>query len=220
MKLALRNSAYPLLGILAVAFSCLGLGGGPDYGTSVSVTGTYAGVLFPHPCSSVKYTSGSEPTGRCGANSIAIFSLVAPPAGSAKGPLVIFNLGETYTGTITGTADPRSGKISGLLSGSFPYQATVLSSVQDTYDANGKKTGETRNYTTTSYSASASGQMNAVAATRSNGFGSSGTRLNGTADIQFSLTVDSVDDDIWYDVSGFLQSTTTSSSSTGSGSIF
>ena len=180
------------------------ISGGP-WGRSgqIAATGNYAAVLIAQSCD---VNPAAFQTGRCGANSIGIFSCTVPKSGSATGPLVIFNNGQTYVGAVQVTADPNTAKMNGSLSATFTFEQQVL--VSDTIDKDGT---ETKTFATQSFSASAAGQMNASIKAVTNGFGATGgTRLTGKADVQFSLVVNNIDDDIAYQVRGFKQSELTS----------
>lgn len=163
------------------------ISGGPDYGSGgISTTGIYAGVMMPNDLSP-------------GANSLGLFSLTIPRTGLGTGDVIIFEAGQTYTGTFTGTADPDSARLIGEIDASFPY-VTFVQSV----DADGKVT-----ITSITVSATAAGQLNAHLAANSNRFSSAGVRMKGTADIQFSLTVNNPFNEIVYDVIGFKQAEAT-----------
>jgi hypothetical protein len=158
--------------------------GGPNFGgAGVRTTGIYAGVMLPGPLSP-------------GVNSIGLFSVSIPKTGLGTGAVVIFTAGQTYTGTFQGIADPDSAKLSGEVDASFPYLATVVSSI----DANGKVT-----YTTESVSAKAVGKLEGQIAKNKNVLSAANARLTGAADIQFSLSVNNPFTEIAYIVSGFKQ---------------
>ncbi len=184
----------------------MAISGGPDYGSSASVAGVYAGVLSPQQCGTPTPSPApaSTPTGRCGANSIGIFTLNVPKSGSSTGPFVVFDQGEAYVGTITATADPKNGKITGLFAGSFTYQRQDIDSVKTETNSSGT-TSTTTTYKNNTYSATAAGRMKAQTEENSTRFGTGNVRLKGSADVQFSLTVNSVDDDIAYVVRGYQQ---------------
>lgn len=164
---------------------CYAISGGPVYGggTNVTTTGTFAGVLLPN-----------ENSFR--SNSIALFSIALPSSGLGTGLLVIFQTGETYTGTIQGIADPDSAKFFALLSATFPFLFTT----QTGTDKDGNPT-----FTTTTVVASASGRLNGQFIANSTQFSTSSTRITGTADVQFAQFVNQVDSEIVYDVFGFRQ---------------
>src|ERR1051326_306443 len=129
--------------------------GGPFEGGKgvIPSTGTYAGVLMPDPVVS-PFT-----------NSIGLFSVVFPTTGLGTGTLVIFQTGQTYTGSVQGLIDPKGGKISALLYASFPYVRTIQTGTDDAGNPI---------FTTETVISVASGQMNAkVTAT---------SRVTGTAD--------------------------------------
>lgn len=164
---------------------CWALKGGPVYpGGQVSTTGNYAGIMIP------------DKTSSPGANSIALFSLALPQTGLGSGTLVIFQTGETYTGTIQGLVDPDSAELSALLNASFPYVIVLT-----TYDSNGRPS-----QTSQTVIATASGRLNGQLIANPNAFSTSSTRMTGSADVQFALTVNNVDSEVHYDVFGFRQS--------------
>ncbi|MEO5754213.1 MAG: hypothetical protein ABIR38_05865 [Chthoniobacterales bacterium] len=159
------------------ASQCFAIKGGPPYpGGSVPVTGTYAGVLLPN-----YDVSGFN-------NSIGLFTVVFPSTGLATGALVIFQTGQTYTGTFQGLADPKGGVVYGLLYATFPYLTTIRTGTDDMGNPI---------YTTETVVAVASGQLNAKI--------TSAARVTGSATVQFSLTVNNVDSEVIYDVFGFKQ---------------
>jgi hypothetical protein len=139
-------------------------------------TGTFAGVLLPDP-----NISPFE-------NSIGLFTAVFPKTGLGTGTLIIFQTGQTYTGTIQALIDPKGGAVSGLLYATFPYIKTVQTGTDDKGNPI---------FTTVNVVAVASGQLDAKVTRTS--------RLTGFADVQFSLTVNNVDSEVLYDVFGFKQ---------------
>jgi hypothetical protein len=197
--------------------------GGPDYGSgNTNTVGTYAGVMTPQshvtlccdvlgslvPCGSPD-SNGPCPNQPSGLNSIGVFSLQLPKTGSGSGTVVIFDQGQAYNGKITGSGDPKNGKVSGLIEAHFTFQQQVLSSSEDTTDPNGT-IHHKDTFTTQSFSATASGGLNAKAQTKKTSvFATSSIRLRGTADVQFSLSVNTPFDEIVYNVVGFKQSDTT-----------
>lgn len=122
------------------------------------------------------------------ANSIGLFTAIFPETGLGTGTLVIFQTGQTYVGTVQGLVDPKGGVVRALLYATFPYVTTVPSGVDD----KGNQTFET-----VTVIAVASGQLIGKL-TRS-------SRVTGTADVQFSLTVNNVNSEVTYDVFGFKQ---------------
>lgn len=107
------------------------ISGGPFGGsTMVDVRGTYAGVFVPI----------VDPTIGLPDNSLALFTLVVPRVGLASGTAAIFRQGFFYTGTIQGSADPDSAKVTGIIQGTFS-DVTIQSSstkVMNNYFASGK----------------------------------------------------------------------------------
>ena len=165
-----------LLCYVLFASQCFALKGGPPYpGGTFVTTGTFAGVLVPDPNIS-PFT-----------NSIGLFSVVFPSTGLGSGTLIIFQTGQTYTGTVQGLVDPKGAIVSALLYATFPYIRLV-----QTVDSTGKIIE-----TPITVVAVASGQLG--------GKVTSSARLTGTADVQFSLTVNNVDSEVVYDVFGFKQ---------------
>jgi hypothetical protein len=163
---------------------CFALKGGPIFpGSQTSITGTYAGVLMPTDAS----------------NSLAIFSLRLPSTGIGNGTLVIFNVGQVYSGTLQGTGDPDKGDVTGLIQATFPYITVVPSGVDD----NGNPT-----FDTVTVVATAAGKMEGKIKSSDKSFSTRSTRLSGRADVEFSLTVNNPFDEIIYDIIGFKQSDT------------
>jgi hypothetical protein len=89
------------------------LSGGPVFTSGAvgqtSLIGVYAGALIP---------SGDESSDG-GTNGLGLFTLSVPEAGLGSGDFVYFSEGRTFTGTITGVADPDKGTLKGLLKGQF-----------------------------------------------------------------------------------------------------
>lgn len=190
-----------ILGVLLcyVLFSsqCFAIDGGPVYPSptgsptatptaisNVVTTGTFAGVLLPNARKSPR------------SNSIALFSVSLPDSGLGSGPLVIFQTGETYTGTLQGTADPDSAKFFALINATFPFVTTT----QTGTDANGNPI-----FTTQTVVAVASGRLNGQLIVNPIQGSAAPTRITGTADVQFAQFVNQVDSEIIYDVFGFRQ---------------
>ena len=166
-----------LLCYVLFASQCFALKGGPPYpGNAASLAGTYAAVMVPDPVQSP------------GTNSIGLFSAVFPQAGLGSGTLIIFQTGQTYTGTLQGLIDPKGAALSALLYATFPYVITIQTST----DTNGNPV-----FTTETVVAVASGQLFGKVTTTS--------RIVGAADVQFSLTVNNIDSEVIYDVFGFKQ---------------
>ena len=157
---------------------CFAHKGGPfdGGGVTIATTGTFAGVLLPDP-----NISPFE-------NSIGLFTVVFPKTGLGTGSLVIFQTGQTYVGTIQGLIDPKGAVVAALLYATFPYSRTIQTSTDD----NGNPV-----FTTQTVIAVASGQLG--------GKVTSSARITGSADVQFSLTINNVDSEVVYDVFGFKQ---------------
>src|SRR5687768_12831352 len=89
------------------------LSGGPVFTSGaagqISLIGVYAGALLP---------SGNESEDN-GTNGLGLFALSVPETGLGTGDFVYFSEGRTFTGTITGVADPDEGTLVGLLKGQF-----------------------------------------------------------------------------------------------------
>ena len=96
------------------------LSGGPNYSSGnqagqISLIGVYAGALLP---AGVDESTGEE-TGELVSNGLGLFALSVPETGLGVGQFVYFSEGRTFTGTITGVADPDRGTLTGLLKGQF-----------------------------------------------------------------------------------------------------
>lgn len=83
------------------------LHGGPEFGSTgaVSLVGTYAGTFLPTSASST--------------NSIGVFALSIPETSVGQGTFVYFQDGNTYTGVVSGVADPSSQTLVGLIEGTY-----------------------------------------------------------------------------------------------------
>lgn len=165
---------------------CFALKGGPPYpGGTVVTTGTYAGVFLPDAVQPPQRSGGQVDK-----NSIGIFTLVFPTAGIGSGRLVIFQTGQTSTGTLQGIVDPKGGVISALINATFPFTEIIQTGVDPTT--------KQPIFTTESFIAVASGQLNGKTTVLS--------RITGTADVEFSLSVnDPSRSEVIYDVFGFKQ---------------
>jgi hypothetical protein len=106
------------------------ISGGPWGGSGhVVVTGTYAGVLTPTIVD----------------NSVVLFTLQVPQTGLASGTSVVFRKGIFYSGTLQGSADPDSAKLTAILNATFLQISSASSgttgssiSITSEYDANGQ----------------------------------------------------------------------------------
>src|ERR1043166_5135775 len=113
MNSRLKDRVLATLIFLCLALISVGISGGPDYGSNgnITITGNYSGVLTPLPCSAATPSGSATPLpGRCGANSIGVFSISVPKSSSATGPMTVFNNGQAYTGTIEGAGDAVKAK--------------------------------------------------------------------------------------------------------------
>ncbi len=153
----MNRQPSPIFSILAVllcyvlfAAEAQAISGGPVYpGGSVSTTGIYAGVL-----------NGLQ------SNSIGLFSVTIPRNGLGSGRAVVFRNGLFFGGAIQATADPASGKVSGLLNLQYAYVYAV---------ANGGNT------VIVAVTISAAGILQANLTSSNNRFSRGAIRLDGTA---------------------------------------
>src|ERR1700759_5637695 len=113
MKIVLASLMCSLL----IATQAFAISGGPwdGGGTTVKVTGIYAGVMVPIPT----VLDPGPPPVTLTDNSLALFTLVVPSTGLATGTGATFRNGFFYTGTITGSADPDSAKLTGIIATEF-----------------------------------------------------------------------------------------------------
>jgi hypothetical protein len=113
------------------------ISGGPfgGNGTQVTVTGVYAGVMVPIPVDD-PMTPGITLTD----NSLALFTFSVPTRGLATGDSAVFRNGFFYTGEIQGSADPDSGKVTGIIASKFEEDIVTGSTETVTahLDANGQ----------------------------------------------------------------------------------
>jgi len=168
-----------LLCYLLFTSECFALKGGPPYptpGTTVS-TGQFAGALLPN-----QEISPSV-------NSIGIFSILFTPTGIGTGTLLIFQTGQTYTGTIQGIYDTQAATVAALLNATFPYVELVRTGTDPI-------TGEPI-FTLENFLAVASGSLTGQVIRRS--------QITGTSTVDFSLKVNQIDSTVTYDVFGFAQ---------------
>jgi hypothetical protein len=128
------NTMKALLGsLMCLVFTVtqsFAISGGPWSGPGhVTVTGTYAGVLVPKTID----------------NSVVLFTLVVPQTGLTSGTSVVFRNGIFYSGTVQGSADPDSAKVTAILNAVFLQISSISSgttsssiSIAAEYDANGQ----------------------------------------------------------------------------------
>ncbi len=106
-----------LLCLVLFASECFAIKGGPVYpGGTISVVGTYAGVLQP----------AFDPTDPFSANSLGVFTLGVPTDGASSGTFLMFTRGRVFGGTIQGVTDPNKGIVSALLDATFTYTLTEV----------------------------------------------------------------------------------------------
>ncbi len=193
MKLTLRNSAVPLLGVAAIALSSLGISGGPNYGNAgITTTGIYAGVMLP----STLFSPGQ--------NSLGLFSITIPRTALGTGQVAMFYEGIVFSGTFTGTADPDSAKLYGEVDAPL-VSSSVLPSNSNSGTVVSTVVGR------------AAGSLTARLKANPSNFSTASVRIEGTyngtpnskgADITFnaSFTDPPINgDEIHYDVIGFKQ---------------
>jgi len=165
------------------------LGGGAG---SVTVTGTYAGVLNP-----IQHVQCDTCGSNTSLNQLGLFSVSIPTTGLGTGTALLFDQGNIYSGTISATGNPDSANVTGIISASFSYIEIVTSTT-----VSGGQIIVTN--TPITVAAEASGKVNTKVKLGSKIFSS--LRLTGTADIQFELTVNNPFDEIIFKVVGFKQS--------------
>jgi hypothetical protein len=145
---------------------CFAIGGGPVYNPgNVSVTGTYAGVLYP---------SGDI------RNTIGLFSVTVPKSGLGSGTAFLFANSNAYTGTMQATADPDSAVLTGFIDTGFNFidiRCTANCTDPDTTK---------RTITTTAVRAEGSGVVNGTVSSNKHTFSSASARLTGSALIEFN----------------------------------
>jgi hypothetical protein len=158
-----------LMCLVLAAAQCFAISGGPNYGGSLNVVGTFGGVMEP---------SLRTPADDCSANSIGVFSVGVPSTGIASGAFVMFAQGRIFSGTIRGTADPGKARLAGVLEATFNFTVTrtFINPI----------TGEVTT-TTTDVTAEANGKLDARISGGSSQFLSvTATRLSGTATLDIS----------------------------------
>jgi hypothetical protein len=130
--------------------------GGPFGGAGgrVDVRGVYAAVLLPIPT----VLSPGPPPVKERDNSLVLFTLTVPRIGLATGDTVAFRTGIAYSGTITGSVDPDSAKLTGVIAAEFEQTDIVLAdgskSIAARYEANGRFANAHITASTDSFSAS------------------------------------------------------------------
>jgi hypothetical protein len=148
--------------------------GGPVFPAGTNIVGTYAGVL----------QGAFDPTNAGSSNSIGIFSLGVPGAGTAGGRFLMFSRGRVFTGSIQGFADPEKAMLKGILDASFRYNLNVP--VTRTTTVNGTVV-TTTTIEQVEITASAKGPINAkIANAKSASSFGSVTRIRGDATLSIS----------------------------------
>lgn len=154
-----------LMCLVLTASECFAISGGPGFGGGgqVTVTGTYAGVFIPI----------VDPTIGLSEDSLVLFTLSIPKIGLATGTTAVFRNGLFYPGTIQGSADPDSARLTGIVSASFELNNVVLSDgsrdITAVYNANGRF-------------------VNTKITANSTAFSSASTRIRGKATITYTNT--------------------------------
>jgi hypothetical protein len=201
--------------LVLAASECLAISGGPVFGSGLNVVGTYAGVIKARRADAPP--SGQFPPDTppgCSLNSLGVFSVGVPTSGISTGSFVMFSQGRVFTGTIRGTADPGTAKLTGVLNATFDFSVT-RTFINPT-------TGEVTT-TTTQVTAEANGHLKTTISSGSAQAGTSATRLAGTATLTINQgQVNGADEPIptcemTLKVNGFKQSNTatTSTGTTG-----
>jgi hypothetical protein len=180
-----------LMCLVLSAAECFAIKGGPDFGSGqVGVTGTYAGIFVPIP---TELDPGPPPVTLTD-NSLALFTLKIPREGLATGTSAVFRNGLFYSGGITGSADPDSAKLTGIINSFFEedVQSGTIT-VTKHYDANGQF-------------------VNASIVANKNLFSTAASRIRGKASITYRLGANATDPaadsggPIFYKIKGFKQS--------------
>ena len=155
---AMKAILGSLLCYIFFVSQCFAIKGGPQYPIgSASITGTYSGVLQPN----------FDPTDPFSSNSLGVFTLGIPTDGASSGTFLMFARGRIFGGSIQGVANPNSGALTALISGTFNYTLEF-------FDADG-------NLQTEPITASITGSLTAQVTSFSNSFTSSSAILTGTA---------------------------------------
>jgi hypothetical protein len=184
---------------ILVTSQCFAIDGGPfgGGGSQVVVTGTYAGVLVPIPI----VLDPGPPEVTTTDNSIALFTIRVPSVGLADGTAAVFRNGFSYSGTIQGSADPDSAKLTAIVTTSFIV-------VTQTSGINGDQQDITKEF-------DANGQFNnAHIVANTNTASTAATRIRGKASLTYiqsqGTPADANGDSggpIFYKIKGFKQST-------------
>jgi hypothetical protein len=180
-----------LLCLVLGASESFAIDGGPTYGggSGITITGTYAGVLVPVPTT----LDPGPPPVTLTDNSLALFTLKIPKLGLASGTSAVFRNGIFYPGTILGSADPDSAKLTGILNAFFQETVAATSTTRFIFQYN------------------ANGQfVNAKIVPNQNSASSATTRIRGKASITYTNDAGDPNGDsggpLLYKIKGFKQS--------------
>jgi hypothetical protein len=172
------------------------ISGGPFGGKGhVQTTGIYAGVFVPIPT----VVDPGPPPVTLTDNSLGLFTLTVPKTGLATGTTAVFRNGFFYSGTIQGSADPDTAKLTGVVNATFTENvATVTTS------------GGTTTTITFIEIFSANGQLNKTQiVANTNLFAATSARIKGTSSLTYTNTAGDPNGDsggpIEYKVKGFKQ---------------
>jgi hypothetical protein len=182
-----------LLAYVFLQSQCWALSGGPVFsGSQQSLVGTYAGALLPSDgglddtaSTGTGTTTGTTTGASASANGLGLFTLSVPQTGLGTGDFVYFSEGRTFTGTITGLADPERNQLIGLLKGQFDV-ITGSTNINDNFFGNAS-------LVSSQPGGFANGQIqadfvggSAVSATSAGGATVAGLRLEGSAVVEIS----------------------------------
>ncbi len=171
--------------VFTISQSSVIAGGFLGGGGQVTVTGAFAGVLIPTVAD----------------NSIALFTLNVPNTGLANGTTAVFRNGFFYSGTIQGSADPDSAKLTAILNSTFTENVASVTTTSS---------GTTTITLIELYSAN--GQFSAAKIVPNTSVTSAASaRIKGKALLTYVNTADdpSGTGDVTYKISGFKQAQAT-----------
>jgi hypothetical protein len=127
-----------LMCLVLGASECVAIDGGPVFGggRGVTVTGTYAGVFVPIPI----VVDPGPPRVTLTENSLVLFTLSIPKVGLASGTTAVFRNGLFYPGTIQGSADPDTARLTGIINAVFEVTSSesMTASITARFTANGR----------------------------------------------------------------------------------
>jgi len=110
--------------LVLTASECIAISGGPIFPGSLNVVGSYAGVIKRPSDTPPAVLNCPPPMSGCSANSLGVFSIGVPASGISSGTFVMFSQGRIFTGTIRGTADPGTARLTGVLNATFDFTVT------------------------------------------------------------------------------------------------